>query len=148
MKQALLITSSLVLLSLVPAAAADISVLGGTAVIHTDGDLGISALGEPVARLDPESPCYNGDATCTIVYGNPAGVGDYVITASIGPCEGWEVCILAGVLLPSGAGTGAGLLVNEGLTVALVCAVADCLYVNTDPICISDALIGEIVCET
>jgi hypothetical protein len=149
-KQALLIAGSVVLLSLVPAAAADISVLGGTVVVHTTGDLGVSALGDPVARVATSAPTCPGEGQCVVVYGDPAGLSGYQAYAYVGPCPGLDPCVIAYAAPP---GVGFMAVVFEGPAGALVCPIVailvDCVYVVTDPLCVGTwTYIGPIVCET
>jgi hypothetical protein len=146
---ATLVLSSLVALSLVPAAAADFSILNGTAVIHTNGDPGLSALGNPVARIDPSRPCYSYDS-CIVAYSNPAGAGEYQIWAhhGLGSCGEQDHCVVATLLLPSGVGLTAALLVDEDPAAAAACFLVDCVFATVDPLCVHDWQVGEIVCET
>jgi hypothetical protein len=152
-KHAILIASSLALLSLIPAAAADISILGGTAVIHTDGDPGVSVLGEPLVQVATSAPC--GVDVCTAVYGNPAGLGHYIIV--FGTCSVDDPCLLAGMIIPPGLGVSTFVVLgtdpatvhncNYNLVPLSPIPSGICVDVFTDPICVTSTL-GEIICET
>lgn len=152
MKHAILLVSSLALLSLVPAASADVSILGGTVVVHTTGDPGVSVLGESVARVF-SGPCpYNPSLQCVIVYGYPGGLGVYEILLANGSCSsynGAEICAGVGVIPPAGLAAAFVVYVGESQGWAGVCIIpGDCAIVETDPLCISDNILGEIVCST
>src|SRR5688572_18711772 len=153
----IILVGSALLVSLVPTATADVSILGGTVVVHTSGDPGVSSLGDPVARVAVNQPCYS-DYTCTFVYGDPAGLADYQLVVIAGsPCNAFNArasCFLVDLSLPTGS-VGAGVLLGDDASFLAVCAglvtlatVGDCVVVETDPLCVYDLLVGEIVCET
>jgi hypothetical protein len=148
-KPILAASSLIALLFLVPAATADFSVLNGTVVIHTDGDPGLSALGSPLARVDPEATCdlfYLYSSSCTLVYGNPAGLAEYGVWVHDGPCVDWETCVVVGVETGE-VRRHVYVLADEDPIGVTVC-VGDCVLVDTDPICIYVSVVGDIVCET
>ena len=148
MKQAILIASVL-LLFLVPAAAADVSILGGTVVVHTSGDVGVSALGEPLARVADDWDCIT--TSCVIVYGSPAGLAAYSAGVGYGSC-GWSTCLAVGVGSDAGVGGGVVVAANSNPAGALVWVIAgpagEYVIVQTDPPCVADFLVGDIVCST